>query len=242
MLKIEFIHSSKYVCAKELLPEPIAINIPEWFKKLKHNKDSFTVKGCMPFLQSLTTGYLLRLPQDFDLKHNQIDKDGNPYTDLKPSYPDFFDVNLNNQEQRELHGTYQFKDSPHQHKNLDLPSHKILNPFIIKTPPGYSCLFVPPLNNTDDRFSIIPAIVNTDLFWGEVNFPMIVNGDKYPSLDTTLKKGTPYVQIIPFKREDWKMEINKSSKKNLDKFSFWDYFTNSIYRYKKNVWKKVIYK
>ena len=48
MLKIEFIHSSKYVCAKELLPEPIAVNIPEWFKKLKHNKDSFTVKG-MPF-------------------------------------------------------------------------------------------------------------------------------------------------------------------------------------------------
>ena len=30
---------------------------------------------------------------------------------------------------------------------------------------------------------------------------MIVNGDKYPSLDTTLKKGTPYVQIIPFKEK-----------------------------------------
>ena len=42
--------------------------------------------------------------------------------------------------------------------------HKIFNPWIIKTPPGYSCLFTSPLNNNDDRFNIIPGIVDNDIF------------------------------------------------------------------------------
>ena len=44
-----------------------------------------------------------------------------------------------------------------------------VSPCTIKTPPGYSCLFVPPLNNTDDRFSIIPGIVDTD----KLNFEVV---------------------------------------------------------------------
>lgn len=78
---------------------------------------------------------------------------------------------------------------------------------IIKTPPGYSCLFVSPLNNKDDRFEIISGIVDTDTYENFINFPIVINGDKYPNLETTIERGTPYVQIIPFKRDDWKMEI-----------------------------------
>ena len=63
------------------------------------------------------------------------------------------------------------------------------------------------MNNTDDRFSIIPGIVDTDSFSLEINFPIVLNGDKYPVIKTTIKKGTPYVQVIPFKREKWKMKI-----------------------------------
>ena len=92
-------------------------------------------------------------------------------------------------------------------KNKNLAFHKILNPWIITTPPGYSTLFVPPLNNSDDRFSIIAGIVDTDTFKNEINFPIVINGDKYEILDTIIERGTPYVQCIPFKRDAWKMEI-----------------------------------
>ena len=113
---------------------------------------------------------------------------------------------------------------------------KFLNPWIIKTPPGYSCLFVPPLNNADDRFSIIPAIVDTDSFTMWINFPFIVNGDKYPVLDTELKKGTPYVQVIPFKRDSWKMKIEEQ--KEVEKMWLGKYFLKKLHNYKQTFWNK----
>lgn len=75
------------------------------------------------------------------------------------------------------------------------------------------------MNNTDDRFSIIPGIVNTDTYNLPINFPILLNGDKYPVQDTLLKKGTPYVQVIPYKRESWNMEI-KEEKQIVKKISF----------------------
>ena len=98
---------------------------------------------------------------------------------------------------------------PFVEKNSNLPFYKILNPFRIKTPPGYSCLFVPPLNNSDDRFEIISGIVDTDTFPTYINFPIVLNGDKYPVLETIIERGTPYAQVIPFKREAWQMKIKE---------------------------------
>ena len=93
------------------------------------------------------------------------------------------------------------------------------------------------MNNTDDRFSIIPGIVDTDSFDSEINFPIIINGDKYESLDTVIKKGTPYVQIIPFKRDNWKMKISSSNlSHNFIKKML--YPLRLIHAYKTDIWKK----
>jgi hypothetical protein len=116
-----------------------------------------------------------------------------------------------------------------------------MNPWIIKTPKGYSCLFLPPLNNNDDRFSIIPGIVDTDTYNLEINFPFVINGDKYPQLNTVIKTGTPYVQIIPFKRESWKMITKKiTQKKILNNKLF--FFKSLLHNYKNKCWNKKIWK
>ena len=232
--KIIFRASKEYLKYQTDYPKPIKTNIPEWFKKIDHNLDNITIKGCIPFLQSLTTGYLLSLPQDFRLEHNSLDKNS-IRTELTASVPDN-GFNLNAKGRNESHDTYQVKGSPALKKNNFLPVQKFLNPWIIKTPPGYSCLFVPPLNNADDRFSIIPAIVDTDSFTMWINFPFVVNGDKYPVLDTELKKGTPYVQIIPFKRESWKMKIEEQ--KEVEKMWLGKYFLKKLHNYKQTFWNK----
>ena len=124
-------------------------------------------------------------------------------------------------------------------KNSSLFVNKFLNPWKIKTPPGYSCLFLPPLNNADERFSIIPAIVDTDTFEMHINFPFIVNGDKFPVLDTQLKKGSPYVQVLPFKRDSWKMKI-KSENRDDNIWQKSKYWLSNLHNYKNIFWNKDI--
>jgi hypothetical protein len=83
--------------------------------------------------------------------------------------------------------------------------------------------------------------VDTDTFPNEINFPIVVNGDKYPILETIIKKGTPYVQIIPFKRESWKMTF-KPREINEIRNSFIFYNLKVINMYKNKYWNKKSWK
>lgn len=243
---IEFSAHEDYYSLKEDHPIPIKLNIPDWYKELDHTIDIMTVKGCMPFLDSLTTGYLLKVPQDIRIRHNVLNEEtGQQDTFIAPCLQKRSDMifakGININAKLEIHPTIQLGKSPYVEKNKNLPFHKIMNPWTIKTPKGYSCLFLPPLNNTDDRFSIMPGIVDTDEFDLEVNFPILINGDKYSTLDTIIKKGTPYVQVIPFKRDNWKMKVvSKDNKTRFRKNLFLD--LNFLHNYKNKFWKKKSWK
>jgi hypothetical protein len=203
----------------------------------------------MPFLDTLTSGYLLKMPQDFNIRHN-VDNKNEKGEVFKDSFQTFglHDCSLllsakyiNLNAGLDIHTLKQLEGSPFIEKNSNLPFYKILNPWKIKTPKGYSCLFVPPLNNSDDRFSIIPGIVDTDTFSNEINFPIIINGDKYPVLETTIKKGTPYVQIIPFKRDSWKMTLKPRPQKEIQNFKLF-YGLKLLNIYKDKYWHKKLWK
>lgn len=47
--EIEFSTHEDYFALKEDYPTPIKLNIPDWFKKLEHNVNNVTIKGCIPF-------------------------------------------------------------------------------------------------------------------------------------------------------------------------------------------------
>jgi hypothetical protein len=243
--EIEFSAHESYVNLNEDFPTPIKTNIPEWFKNLNHSVDRFTIKGCLPFLDTLTTGYLLKLPMDIRIAHNFINSENKIDSIYRIGpLPDNImrekGININ-RENPAPHMQFQVEGSPFVEKNKNLPFYKIMNPWKIKTPKGYSCLFVPPLNNSDDRFQIMSGIVDTDTFVQEINFPIVLNGDKYPVLDTILKKGTPYVQIIPFRRDNWKMKISKKTTEEvLEKKNF--YYLEIMYNYKNRYWKKKNFK
>ena len=246
---IEFSAHEDYFALKEDYPIPIKLNIPDWYRKLEHTLLNKTVKGCMPFLDSLTAGYLLKIPQDFNVRHNVNNKDekGNEFKDSFQTFGLYEHSQLLNAKKINLnsgvdvHPPTQLGEAPFIEKNKNLPFYKITNPWKIKTPKGYSCLFVPPLNNSDDRFSIIPAIVDTDTYPNEINFPIIINGDKYPILETTIKKGTPYVQIIPFKRDSWKMSLKPRKQKEIQNSRLF-YSLKLLNIYKDKYWTKKSWK
>jgi hypothetical protein len=90
----------------------------------------------------------------------------------------------------------------------------------------------------ETRFKIIDGIVDTDTYLNTIHFPFILNKRDKQFL---FKKGDPMVQVIPFKREAWKMwsgfyyEKKHSQSLNL-LLSEW------IDRYKKFFWKKKSFK
>ena len=97
---IEFQANHQYVDLKEDLPKPIKLNIPEWYKKLQHSATKLTIKGCVPVMDSLTTGYVLSLPQDIILKNNVLE-DNKIISRMIPSVQDTLktiDLNINVEE------------------------------------------------------------------------------------------------------------------------------------------------
>lgn len=207
-------------------PQPASRFIPEEYKKLKRfeNDDlhSPTVKTCMPFLDSLTAGYIIPFDQDYVIDPVEDD----------------FSITPANKEQNDFgfHGSVQL---PKKWKGvMGKNAGKFHNKWLIKTPPGYSCLFIKPMNRLESRFEIIAGIVDTDTYISLINFPFILHQrDK----QFIIKKGEPMVQVIPFKREEWKMwcgfYFEKLHNKTLNLLqSKW------VDRYKKMFWNKKNFK
>jgi|TARA_A100000172_G_scaffold77338_1_gene61615 hypothetical protein len=224
---------------KEITPTPIKTEVPEWFKKLDGTKD--LVKNCMPFMDTLTNGYALKLPADLEIIFNDKETGETslrcPYMH-NPVFTQKHGININDKES--VHLRHQLEGSPILNKNNNQTIQKIVYPFTIITPPGYSCLFLPPMNNTDDRFSIIPGIVETDKYFFETNFPFVLNGDKYNTMHTTLKKGLVFAQVIPFKRESWKMKLEQFTKKEMKEKDNWfvKFLSKFKHKYKNTAWSK----
>ena len=212
-------------------PKPSKKVIPEAFKKMlsfaEKDISKPTVKKCMPFLDTLTTGYIISTPVDYLLVKN-------PETSeyefkLPPNLPPFFEENF----RVEKHQLYQMEDSLRYDKRTVDQIFKFINPWKIKTPPGYSCLFTQPLNK-NCPFKIIDGIVDTDTFDLTINFPFYWTGESQQQV--LLKRDTPMVQIIPFKREQWEMTVEEDTpdlRVNLKMFSdFWDNYKNKIWHKK----------
>jgi hypothetical protein len=85
MKLIEFSAHPDLKGAEEIKPIPAKNSIPEWFKKIPTtlSKDlrHRSIKACLPVLDSITAGYLLRLPQDIVIQENfEKNEEGNMQT------------------------------------------------------------------------------------------------------------------------------------------------------------------
>ena len=207
-------------------PKPASRFIPDEYKKLERlkNGDLFspTLKTCMPFLDSLTMGYIIPFDQDYVVDPVETD----------------FSVTPSNREQGDF-GYHNKTQLPKEwHKTIGANAGKFVNKWLIKTPPGYSCLFVKPMNRLEPRFDIIAGVVDTDEYVNVINFPFILN--KWDE-QFMIKKGEPMVQVIPFKRESYKMwagfYYEKLHSKTINLLN-----SEWIDRYKKMFWKKKGYK
>jgi hypothetical protein len=235
MTKIIFYPKNKIVKNSILPPKPILV--PDWFKKIPQYQEydgikedkillngtvtNLSVKSCMPFLDSLKSGYAFYLTNDIIIK--QVN--GSPFIVSKETGTDTEEiVTRSNPNFPSWNGFDNF--------NFSWKSH-----WGIKTPKGYSCLFTHPLNRTDLPFLTTSGIIDTDEWglWG--NQPFAIQ----TGFEGVIPSGTPIIHFFPFKRENWESEIDDSfyrwSKIEEEKKSL------SIKGYyKNNFWKKKYYK
>ena len=184
----------EFLCAPEdrgVIAEPVPARSehPAWFKRLPGmdeqqltaTNNALTVKRCLPFLDAMNLGWLLPLAATVRLELS----DGGTRVDAGWEHDDTM---------VSAHGAFQAAGNPWEPR----PVMKFHNPWSIRTPPGWSCLFVPPVNRPGGVVEILGGVVDTDRYVTPVNLPFVAVGDDGVH---SLAKGTPLAQVIPFRRD-----------------------------------------
>ena len=148
---IKFYAAAEDIYQIEQPPMPAKLAIPEWFKKIPSEdpamkwgdpRDAATVKKCMPFLDSLTAGYMVVTPQDIKIAKNET-QGTMAYWGATPAGADvLFDLD------QPLHRS---KGMPVPHGYNEYVWRMIAYPRI-ETPAGYSIMVTHPFNRYDLPF------------------------------------------------------------------------------------------
>lgn len=180
-------------------PVPAGKMIPDWYKEIPPfapvdkkyipTENIGSVKKCMPVLDYMRTGYIIRNPYQSVIK-SKID-DGFYGAEHATAKKDFIGAN------------------PHQQCPIDIDNRKthyvkIHQPWMVKTPPGYSSFFFQPHYFFNKKLEILPGIIDTDKFTEPVSLVSVLHAN-----EVTLEPGDPLVVVFPFKRESWEMDLKK---------------------------------
>jgi|LakMenEpi03Aug12_release.lakeMendotaPanAssembly.Ray.scaffolds.fasta_scaffold252024_3 hypothetical protein len=218
--------------------KPASSFLPEWYKnapQYRNDKKEIiestvatmgTIKKCIPVFDSLTSGYIITTHVDVWVK--QKDVGGNKKMPFY-FYPDYDPISLHDIDQVKYHPL----------SDGDMPLPKWNSPWSIKTPKNYSCLFISPLNNPNNFFTIIPGIVDTDMYTPIINFPFVLNDKTFEGL---IPAGTPIAQVLPFKRDSWKMEFGNQKEIKEQRQKFNKVRSTIFDSYKKMFWSKKEFK
>ena len=213
-------------------PKPAVKQIPDWYKDTPEytgdqgrkitgsGSTPHTIKKCIPVLDAMTAGYILYT--QVDVQVTQVD--GLPY------------FHWSSQDAISFHPIDQ---APLHPAKKDAPYPKWSNPYAIKTPPGYSTLFLPPMHNPNGIFTVLEGLVDTDIYSAPVNFPFVLNDVKWEGI---IDAGTPMIQVIPIKRDSWKHKIG-SDKERMEQSMITNKLKTLFFNsYKKQFWSRKEYK
>ena len=230
---ITFIPHTKTAELIENYPKPSKNFIPEWYKKIprlekgvkkmsfpmNYRSPNLTVKTCIPFLESITNGYMVYLSDDIFVE--QVD--GQP--------------TMRWHTEETLVATHSKEQFPLENINsienfFEIPF-KFNYHWQIKVPKGYSILFSHPYNRLDLPFYSFSGFVNADSYNMPVQFPFLLK----KGFEGIIESGTPISQLTIVKNESWESKFEKYNSEEVYKKE--RNFYKSIYgAYKKYFWNK----
>lgn len=238
MNKIIF-HSNKHYNKESSVPVPARKILPDWWNesdtfvkdwdgKPVANWDGkgkmFSFKACPAMLDTFQTGYLLVTPCDLEF----YEKNGK----IKVKIPLGFDDFVGERPPMQGFSTPMGCSPSHFHWYAN---------WAPELPEGYSSLYVPPINHFELPWITVGGIIDSDKVTNSGLIPFFLK----EGFTGIVPAGTPYLQVIPFKREDWESETIFHSPQDIMKKT---YETAQTFRtpeggvYKKLFWSKRKYK
>jgi hypothetical protein len=147
-----------------------------------------TWKACPAIMDAFTTGYVLKTPCDITFFKNAQGNIDVKITD--PRYQDFCGKRSPMDQFEHPVGYYKEHFAWYPDWGVELPE-------------GYSALFMTPMNRFDLPFINTTGVVDVDKVHLLGTFPFFI----IEGWEGTIPAGTPYIQFLPFKREDWSHDI-----------------------------------
>ena len=226
---IEFTDVSGFV-SKEFYPTPAKQSLPHWYSDLKpfesidaKKEITQTAKRCVPILDSFTTGYIIYTPTDVEV---MINNEGR------------YVYRWAHKLAIEFQALWQVgKHSGGDDRYDAIP--KMPNPWGVKTPSGYSCMYIPPMNRDDAVFEIFAGVVDTDKFHQNGSMPFLL---KEKDFEGVIPAGTPMAQVVPFRRESYEMSFGDDTQRVGASRQLDSMRTVFINAYRKFMWSPKSYK
>jgi hypothetical protein len=222
---------------KQFSPTQSIKKVPKWFSSAdKYETDGIgnsllkydggrlpSFKSCPALLDVFNLGYFLLTPCDLKF----YIKDNSPYVESPKGFEDFCSERP------------PMKNFPSPNENHDKHFHWFAN-WAVELPEGYSAIYTHPFNRFDLPFTTVSGIIDND----KMNFAGLMPFFLEKKFEGTIPAGTPYVQIIPFKREDWEKQIVNHSYEEMCKRHNLGGITlrsKDGGEYKKSMWSKKKY-
>jgi hypothetical protein len=209
---IEFLCDIEYLKdIEEVQPQPAVNFLPEWWKKMPYaidieeNKirpERPTARRCPSFPDYFSNGFVIPMWADTTLYYNSKTGDwrwrcGNLLQ--SPFKIDIFE-------------SYRFQDygSTYLNGQRAVAIWQFTNPWTIVTPPGYYVLQLPLFFNDNTDFATFPGTYDPYAVSTNKLEVAIYADDK----EIFIKRGTPLVQYIPYKKEKFNLNVREKNEKD----------------------------
>jgi hypothetical protein len=220
--KIEFVSMIEGLeSIEECRPKPAKNFIPHWFKDIPSGAPE-TVKNCPSFPDYFSMGYVLPMWTDIRLKFN---KETSEYNWQTPSSLFTVDIHSIDQFVQYVSPSFSGVDGDFIFKTN--------SPWKIITPKGWSVLQLPLFYHFNKEWSVMPGVIDTDVMH-DMNQQILYHGN---GSEIEIKRGTPLVLYIPFKRDSVDIDldvrfVNEKDKKifNRSDLNFETLFPPGVYR------------
>jgi hypothetical protein len=178
-------------------PVPAAQGLPDWLRSMPAEafngvgqQQTPTVKRCPPFVDAMTSGFLIPLICDVKVENGEFTWDN----DLPPGGEvTFVRSPIGFHDSGQVAGTPLFEP--------DRFLIKFHNLWTIEAPDGYALYFTHPANRFDLPFTTLTGLVDCDRYHDNwIHFPAHWHDASFSGV---LPRGTPIAQCLAVKREKW---------------------------------------